>query len=139
MSATTQTELNRLITNGAKLIRHKQEIQVRQEGELASINDSIKANEIALIQSFKRAGITETHVTPLGDKATPFETTRYAWDEEKLEDVLSPTQFAVLCPPKADGAKLRKLVENDPDAADNLKKCFTTETTSSVRITPAKD
>jgi hypothetical protein len=106
------TELSGLIDEA---ILRQQDLEAQRE-KLAQLKESIKA-------TMQRAGLGR-HATAAGNEAVLVAKELLSWDPESLKDVLTKAEYVVLCPVKADGEKLRALLDSlEGEKARELRKC----------------
>ena len=76
--------------------------------------------------------------TPAAADWSLVEKTNLRWDTDKLADVLKRNEYDELCPRKAEGEKLRKLLDSlEPERAKALRSCAKGSNSSALEIRAA--
>ena len=102
--------------------------------ERAARLKTLKANIRTGLES---AGL-DRFATPEGAEALLVEKTNLRWDTDKLADVLKRNEYDELCPRKAEGEKLRKLLDSlEPERAKALRSCAKGSNSSALEIRAA--
>jgi hypothetical protein len=96
-------------------------LAVAMQQEVERVAALLQAEKAAIRELLDEAGATAWPCADGCSAVLVFEE-RLAWNVDKLEALLKRDDFNELCPRKPDGAKLRKVLDTTPDAAE-LKRC----------------
>jgi hypothetical protein len=109
------------------------------EAQAGALAEQVSANRRVIKESLSAAGLDRL-ATPRGAEALVIEEERLAWDADKLSYVLEPDQFVDICPRRADGGKLRAMLEAlNGEQARALRSCAKASHTTRLELRPAPE
>jgi hypothetical protein len=111
-------------------------VAVAMQQEIERLLASFAAEKAAIRSALDDAHV-DRHPVNDGSEAVLIEEERLAWNVDKLEALLKRDDFNELCPRKPDGAKLRKILDTTPDAAE-LKRCAKVSHTQRLELRAAE-